>query len=138
MSFTPTAAAGSKIEIQVNATGSYIVIEGAEGIPEYGGDRAWIESVPINAMAKQFVADIPDYGEFTLAGERQASDTGQNALRTAAAAIPGVAQGFKVTYSNGEIGTFLGIVGGFKQSAAKGQTLRFSSKIKVSGSVSWS
>ena len=131
MSFTPTAAAGSSISINA------VVINGAEGIPEFGGERAWIESVPINATAKQFTADIPDFGEFMLAGERQKTDSGQNALLAASQAIPGVAQPFVVTYSTGETATFLGTVGSFKVSANKGQNVRFSSKVKVSGAVNW-
>lgn len=132
MSFTPTAAAGSTIAI------NGVVIEGVEGIPEFGGERAWIESVPINATAKQFVADIPDFGEITLSGERQKTDSGQNALRTASAAVPGVAIPFVVTMSgSGDVGSFNGIVGSFRVSAGKGQTQRFSSKVKLSGAVSW-
>jgi len=131
MSFVPTAAAGSQIAI------NGVVIQGAEGIPAFGGKRAWIESVPINSNAKQFVADIPDYGQFTLAGERQKTDAGQNALLAASQAIPGVAQPFVVTYSTTEVATFQGIVGSFEVTAAKGQTVRFASDVKVTGAVNW-
>lgn len=135
MAFTPTAAAGSKIEVNTGST--FVVIEGVEGISEFGADRAWIESVPINATAKYFVADIPDYGEVTLAGERQKSDTGQSFLQATAANTTAAAVPFKVTYSTNDIANFTATVGSFKVSGAKGGTVRFSSKIKLSGAVSW-
>lgn len=139
MSFTPSAAKGSKIEVN-NVNGSFVVVEGASAIPRFGKKPAWIESAPINATAKYYAADIPDPGELEIVGERQKTDPGQASLLAWANGANTALQTtqLKMTFSTGDIANVTVVVGGFEMSADQGQMVKFYVPCKISGDVSWS
>lgn len=139
MAFGYSPSAGCKISIKVNA--NFVEIKGCEAVPEYGGEKAVYETTAIADAAKTFGDDLPDNGEMPLGGIWDSTDPGQAAL-DAASRVAGVVSDFQVEWSKkGSAATaakdlFSGLVLSFRKSAAKGGPQKFSSKVKLSGSVS--
>ncbi len=140
MPFGFSPSAGSKVEIQINA--SFVEIKGAEGIPEFGAEKGTYEVTTISDTAKTFGADLADYGEVTLNGIWDSTDPGQVYL-LAASAVAAQTDTLKATFAkktgmtNAATGTFSGLVLSFRVSAAKGGPQKFTSKVKLTGAVTW-
>jgi hypothetical protein len=140
MPFAFSPSAGSKIEVTINAT--FVEIKGAEGIPEFGAEKGTYETTTISDTAKSFGADLADYGEVTLTGIWDSTDAGQ-AYLLAAAAVASQTDTFKATFTkksgatNAATGSFSGLVLSFKVAAAKGAPQKFTSKVKLTGAVTW-
>ena len=83
--FSPSA--GSKLAIQINS--NYVVIAGCEGIPEFGAEKGTYEVTAINDVAKSFGDDLPDYGELSLTGSADTTDTKPKGWRGVPVPNPG-------------------------------------------------
>lgn len=133
MSYAASAASGAKIQVNINS--ALTTIPGVEGIPAFGAEKSQIETTPIDATAKTFIGDVPDYGEVTLNLMWDPADTVHQYLATSAA-TPAKSEGFKVIYGSNNA-TFAGEVMSFKPSFNKGSAKVAECKIKLSSAVTF-
>lgn len=140
MSFQFSPSAGSKISVSISST--MTEIKGAEAIPEFGAEKGVYEITTISDTAKSFGADLPDYGEITLTGIWDSTDPGQVYMLASAAnaaAVEAFQADFtkKATATTAAKGVFSGLVLSFRVSATKGGPQKFTSKVKLTGAVTW-
>src|ERR1035437_2532444 len=136
--FSPSAGT----TLAVTIANSVTTISGCEAIPEFGAEKGTSDTTAINDAAKSFGADLPDYGEITLSGIWDSTDTAQAHLMTSAASAQTV-DVFTATFAkksggtNAAVAVFNGLVLSFRVSATKNNAQKFQSKIKLTGAVSF-
>lgn len=96
-----------------------------------GGSATVIDSSNLQSVAKEKLMGLPDEGSFTVGFNRDFSDAGQNAMRTARAARQ--LKNIRCTYSDGTIGIFKAFVLGFSTSGSVDALVAASATLEISG-----
>lgn len=66
MAYQASAVAGSQLLLLVGSPGTYTLIKGVEGVQGPTGTKATIDVTAIDDTARQYVADLPDFGNLTF------------------------------------------------------------------------
>lgn len=131
---TKTSAAGSKLQVLINAT--YVDIPGLEGIPEFGPEKAEYDNTAIDDLSKTFGDDIPDNGDLTIMGSWD-SKNAAHAYLLSRANTASTTDSFKTLFHSGATALFSGKCMRFRTSANKGQDEKFSTRIRLVSVVNY-
>lgn len=135
MSYTKTPAARSYLQFLIGTV--YTNVPGVEGIPEFGPEKKEYENTAISDSTKTYGQDLPDPGDLVITGSWDSQDATHAGLLASAANVSAVADGFKVVYHSNATATFSAFVMSFRTSAQKGADEKFSTRLKLSGAVTY-
>lgn len=108
---------------------TWIDVEKAGEIPEYGPEHATVKFTPIKTGIVDKLHGELDYGSFTLTGAKDPDDAGQVILENARRTKDEIA--FRETRSDGTVQYFSGKVMSFRSGASVGGVIPFSANIEV-------
>lgn len=148
MSTKGTKNQGVKVYIGTKAadgtTDTYTQVKRCKMIGEFGAESSIIDATALEDAAKEKLKGIPDFGNIELGGNRVFTETGQNALQTAAADTDDDPYNFRILFPGEGTGggtpdlrfTFKAIVTKFKENTGQVDALvEFSSTLAVSGAI---
>lgn len=139
---TATAVAGTRLQYGNASPASYNTIPGVSGFQGPTGSKAQIDVTAIDDSSKQFIADLPDYGNVTFDLFWRFGNTYHQALKNDFDTV-GSTSYFKVLAGSGTPGTggtgyFQGEVVGWEHDFSKGNAMTVKVTVKLSGPVAWS
>jgi hypothetical protein len=138
MPYLASSAAGTQLSVSTTSSPlSYSAIPGVEGISGSGQTKNEIDVTAISDTAMKFVADLPNFGEFSFPLFWDPSETTHQALKTNYDATDGSLLDFKVTMDDAGAAeyTFSGFVKQWQVSHAKGAANKCDIVIKVTGAI---
>jgi len=137
MSYSASAVAGSTLQIERSSPAEFQTIKGVEGFQGPTGSKGQIDVTAIDDVAKQFVADLPDYGTVTFTLFWDPDEGIHEELKTAFDTVNST-DNFKIVPSDdsGKEVTFTGEVIGFEWDFSRGQAQQVRVTIKLSGAAS--
>ncbi len=137
MSYAASAVAGSTLQLERSSPSEFATIKGVEGFQGPTGSKGQIDVTAIDDTAKQFVADLPDYGTVTFTLFWDPDEGIHDELKTAFDTVNST-DNFKIVPSDdsGLEVTFTGEVIGWEWDFSRGQAQQVRVTIKLSGAAS--
>jgi len=136
MAYAPAAVAGTLLKIWRGSPSSFATIRGVEGFQGPTGTKPTIDVTAIDDSAKQFVADLPDYGSVTFDLFWDPDEVTHSDL-FAAFGITNSSDNFRIEPSDdsGKFLLFTGEVVGWEWDFSRAQAQRARVSIKLSGAA---
>ena len=124
----------------IRSKGTTITIDGVGITEAYNfsgptGSTTFIDATHFGSDATEKIADVADYGQFTLSANLIPGDPGQATL--IAKRQSGDPGAFVVTYADGTTVTFSALVTGFVPSGAVRERLTVSVTLEITGAAVW-
>ena len=138
MPYLASSAAGTQLSVSTTSSPlSYSAIAGVEGISGSGQTKNEIDVTAISDTSMKFVADLPNFGEFSFSLFWDPSETTHQNLKTNFDATDGSLLYFKVTMDDAGAAeyTFSGFVKQWQLSHAKGAANKCDVVVKVTGAI---
>lgn len=116
---------------------AYTQIKEAKSFKGFDGEASEIDVTSLDSTAKEFLAGLRDYGGIDFEMNWLPDDTGQVALRAAAAA--GTTKNWKLTLVSGtnDVASFAGFVKSVPISGGVDAAVTGSFRIRITGVVTW-
>lgn len=116
---------------------TYTEIKECKSFKGFDGEASEIDVTSLDSSAKEFLAGLRDYGGIDFEMNWLADDTGQAALRAAAAA--GTTKNWKLTLVSGtlDVASFAGFIKSVPISGGVDAAVTGSFRIRITGAVSW-
>lgn len=133
MTATTVLTKGTLVEVESASSGVYSAINEIQGFSGPGGAAKVIDVTNLQSTAKEKRIGLADEGQFSLDMNFNPADAGQARLYTLRNSQATGA--FRVTYSNGVIDTFSGLVLEFTTSGAPDDVLKAKCTIEITGAV---
>lgn len=142
MAYQARAVAGTRLQMSASSPVSYSTIKGVSGFQGPTGTKGTIDVTAIDDTSKQYLADLPDYGNITFDLFWSYEDTNHIALKTAFDTV-GSTTYFQIlagtgTPGAGGTGACQGEVTGWEHDFSKGNAMTVKVTVKLSGPITWS
>ncbi len=136
MAYTGAAVAGTLLELYRSSPAAYETIRGVEGFQGPTGTKGTIDVTAIDDSAKQFVADLPDYGQVSFDLFWDPDEASHYDLKAAFDTVNST-DNFRINPSDdsGKIILFVGEVIGWEWDFSRGQAQKARVTIKLSGAA---
>lgn len=117
-----------------NASNAFIAIPNVRTFSDFaGGEASDVDVTHLQSAAKEYRSGLVDNGVFTLELDYNRDEAGHERLRALQAAR--TVEQFRITFSDGSIATFDGLVKRFSISGGVDDVLRASVSIRITGAV---
>lgn len=133
MTATTVLTKGTLVEVESASAGVYVPVNEIQGFSGPGGAAKVIDVTNLQSTAKEKRIGLADEGQFSLDLNFNPADAGQArlyVLRNTQAT-----GNFRVTYVNGTVDTFAGLVLEYTTSGAPDDVLKAKATIEITGSV---
>lgn len=137
MTTNATHSAGTKLNISDGASPeSFHQVKQVREIDPPGGESSQVDVTNLDSTEKEYITGLSDGASLNVKGVWNKTDTnGQVAMRAAWAAK--ASRNFQVDFPDGVRASFRAAVLSFTLGASVDNAMEFTSKIKISGAITW-